>query len=206
MKKQSTRTAGRSRRKSVESRGRVERVDREHESVQLSLPIAEILAGVGDAVERVAAEAGVLVMKALIDEEVEQLAGRRHKHQWDREARRWGSEESHLVFAGEKIPFKRPRVRSVGGEELRLERLGLFQSDGRLQQAAARQVALGVSMRDYEKAVDEVCEGYGIRKSSVSRHWKTTCLPAGRSARRSSRSSWSGGSTISIWSRSSSTG
>ena len=42
----------------------------------------------------------------------------------------------------------------------------------RMQQAAARQVALGVSMRDYEKAVDGVCDGYGIRKSSVSRHWK----------------------------------
>jgi hypothetical protein len=144
---------------SVESRGKVERIDREQESVQLSLPIAEILAGVGEVVERVAAEAGVLVMKALIDEEVEQLAGARYKHQEDREARRWGSEESHLVFAGKKIPFKRPRVRSTGGEELRLERLGLFQSDGRLQQAAARQVALGVSERDYEKAVDEVCDG-----------------------------------------------
>ena len=173
MKKKTTRTGSRSRRKAVESRGKVDRVDHDQQTVQLSLPIAEILAGVSDAVERVSGEAGLLVMKALIDEEVEQLAGKRYEHQEDRDAQRWGSQESHLVFAGKKIPFKRPRVRSTDGEELRLERLGLFQGDGRLQQAAARQVALGVSMRDYEKAVDEVCEGYGIRKSSVSRRWKT---------------------------------
>ena len=173
MKKKTTRTGSRSRRKAVESRGKVDRVDRDQQTVQLSLPIAEILAGVSDAVERVSGEAGLLVMKALIDEEVEQLAGKRYEHQEDRDAQRWGSQESHLVFAGKKIPFKRPRVRSTDGEEIRLGRLGLFQSDGRLQQAAAHQVALGVSMRDYEKAVDEVCEGYGIRKSSVSRRWKT---------------------------------
>ncbi len=35
----------------------------------------------------------------------------------------------------------------------------------RKREAAARQVTLGVSMRDYEKAVDGVCEGYGIRGS-----------------------------------------
>lgn len=172
MKKKTTKTGTRSRRKPVESRGKVDRVDQKQQSVQLTLPIAEILAGVDDAVERVAGEAGLLVMKALIDEEVEQLAGKRYEHQEDRDAHRWGAQESHLVFGGKKIPFKRPRVRSTDGGELSLERLRCFQSDGRLQQAAAKQVALGVSMRDYEKAVDEVCEGYGIRKSSVSRQWK----------------------------------
>ena len=115
---------------------------------------------------------GLLVMKALIDEEVEQLAGKRYEHQEGRQARRWGGQESHVVFSGKKVPFKRPRVRSTDGEELHLERMEFFQGDGRMQQAASRQVALGVSMRDYEKAVDGVCDGYGIRKISVSRHWK----------------------------------
>jgi transposase-like protein len=30
-----------------------------------------------------------------------------------------------------------------------------------------------VSCRDYEGVLDEVCNSYGIDKSSVSRHWKT---------------------------------
>ena len=167
MKKKTTKTENRSRRKSVESRGKIDQINHDERTVQLSLPIAEIVAGVSDAVERVAGEAGLLVMKALIDEEVEQLAGKRYEHQEGRQARRWGGQESHVVFSGKKVPFKRPRVRSTDGEELHLERMEFFQSDGRMQQAASRQVALGVSMRDYEKAVDGVCDGYGIRKSSV---------------------------------------
>ena len=98
---------------------------------------------------QVAGEAGLLVMKALIDEEVEQLAGKPYEHQEGRQARRWGGQESHVVFSGKKVPFKRPRVRSTDGEELHLDRMEFFQSDGRMQQAASRQVALSVSMRDY---------------------------------------------------------
>ncbi len=172
MPKKTTKTKTRSRRKSVELGGRVDQLNETEGTVQLSLPIAEILAGVSDAVERVTGEAGILIMKALIDEEVEQLAGERYTHDEERQARRWGREEGYLVFAGKKVPFKRPRVRESNGGELTLQRYSLFQEDGRMQQAAGRQVLLGVSMRDYEKAVDGVCEGYGIQKSSVSRHWK----------------------------------
>ena len=172
MKKKTTKGRGRSRRKSVKLEGKVHQVDQDKGIAQLSLPIAEILAGVSDAVERVAGEAGLLIMKALLDEEVEALAGKRYEHQDDRQANRWGREESHVVFAGKKVAIERPRVRSRDSKEVSLERLRLFQTKGRLQDAAARQVMLGVSMRDYEKAVDGVCEGYGIKKSSVSRHWK----------------------------------
>jgi transposase-like protein len=174
MKKKTTKGGSRSRRKSVKLEGSVDRIDEEHGVAQLSLPITEILAGIGDAVERVAGEAGLLIMKSLIDEEVEGLVGERYKHQEDRQAHRWGREETHVVFSGKKVAFDRPRVRGTGdGKELPLERLKLFQKNGRMQDAAARQVLLGVSMRDYEKAVDGVCDGYGIKKSSVSRNWKT---------------------------------
>jgi hypothetical protein len=62
----------------AELRGRI--LSQDEASVQLSLPIAEILAGTCDAVEAVAAQAGLLVMQALIAEEVERLAGPRYKH------------------------------------------------------------------------------------------------------------------------------
>ena len=55
----------RSRRKSPVA-FRSEIVGHDGASVQLRLPVAEILAGVQDAVEAVAAEAGLLVMKTLI--------------------------------------------------------------------------------------------------------------------------------------------
>ena len=40
--------------------------------------------------DTLASQAGLLMMKALIDEEVEQIAGPRYGHQSDRQAMRWG--------------------------------------------------------------------------------------------------------------------
>ena len=141
-------------------------------SVQLQLPIADILSGVRQSVEQLSIDAGLLVMNALIEEEVERRAGKKGKHDPNREARRWGSEDGYLVMAGKKIPTERPRVRSVDGKEVQLERYERFQADGDLQRSVGKHVLAGVATRDYEGVVDEVCDGYGIRKSSVSRHWK----------------------------------
>jgi transposase-like protein len=161
----------RSRRKSpVEFRSEV--LGHDGASVQLRLPIAEILSGVQDAVEAVAAEAGLLVMKTLIEEEVEKHAGPRYRHRPERTASRWGQAEGSVVFAGRRVPLERPRLRSRDGREVPLERYELFRSDGRLQRAVTPRVLAGVAMRDYEGTLDAVCDGYGVQKSSVSRHWK----------------------------------
>jgi len=141
-------------------------------SVQLVLPLSDVLDGIHESVEALSVDAGLLVMKALIEDEVEKRAGRKGKHDSDRTAGRWGHEDGYVVFAGKKIPFERPRVRTVDGAEVTLERYERFQEDGHLQQAVGKHVLAGVATRDYEKVVDEVCEGYGIRRSSVSRHWK----------------------------------
>jgi putative transposase len=171
MSQRYTKKTTRSRRKApVRFRGQILGV--KQATVQLQLPIAEILAGLHDSVEAVAAEAGLLVMKALIDDEVEQVAGGRYQHDAERSARRWGQEEGYVVFAGRKVPFQRPRVRDRRGREMALERYRLFQADGRMQQAVKPRVVAGVSMRDYGQVLDDVCDGYGVEKSSVSRHWK----------------------------------
>ncbi len=175
MSKKNTKKGSRSRRKPAKEYEReVSRVasDGKRVTVQLSLPIAEILAGVHGAVEEMAGEAGLLIMQSLIEEEVEQRAGERYKHDTDREAMRWGKEESYVTFAGKKVPFLRPRLRGAGGQEIQLERFKLFQRGSAMEEAVAKEVICGVSMRDYEKAVDGLAEGYGVRKSSVSRHWK----------------------------------
>ena len=93
MSKKTTKKGTRSRRKPARNReGEVSRAhsDGERVTVQLSLPIAEILAGVHGAVEEMAGEAGLLIMQSLVEEEVEQRAGQRYKHDRQREAMRWG--------------------------------------------------------------------------------------------------------------------
>lgn len=151
-------------------KGRVLKI--EEGEVQLSLPIPRLLGAMHGALESLAGEAGLLVMRALIDEEVEQLVGRRYEHGEGRSASRWGSEEGYVVFGGSKVPMRRPRVRSVDGKEVPLQRYRSFRGDGRMQGEIARRVLRGVSTRDYAGVIDDMCEGYGIQKSSVSRHWK----------------------------------
>ena len=175
MAKKYAKKTKRSRRKAPQKpRGRIREVDHESEEVTLALPLplTELLAGVRNAVESVAAEAGLLVMKALIDEEVEQCTGPKDQHNPERQGHRWGSEEGYVVFSGRKIPVKRPRVRTTDGKEKKLERYRLFQAPEAMEAAAGKRVGCGVTTRDYEKVIDDVCAGYGVRKSSVSRHWK----------------------------------
>lgn len=141
--------------------------------LQLVLPIAEILAAARECLESAMGQIGLLVMNGLIQDEVTQIVGDRHERSQDRRAYRWGAERGYVCFAGQKLPLERPRVRSVHGKEVQLQRYGLFQDGCRLEGSVVGRVLSRVSMRDYEGTVDELCDGFGVKKSSVSRHWKS---------------------------------
>jgi putative transposase len=129
---------------------------------------------VAKAIEQTASEAGLLLMKSLIDEEVEQIAGGRYRHNPDRQAVRWGKEEGHVIFAGRKVAMKKPRVRtSNGDEEFELRRWDAFAHPARMEQSVAGRILRRVSCRDYAGTIDDICDGYGIDKSSVSRQWQS---------------------------------
>jgi transposase-like protein len=139
---------------------------------QMMLPMNLLLFDVAKAIEETASQAGLLMMKALVEEEVEQIVGPRYTHQLDRQAMRWGQDEGHVVFAGRKMAMSKPRVRSVEGHEVPLSRYQAFAQPRRMQQAVSKRVLRRVSMRDYAGVLDDLCDGYGVDKSSVSRHWK----------------------------------
>jgi len=140
---------------------------------QMILPMSEMLFDVAKAIEQTASQAGLLMMKALIDEEVEQLAGQRYRHSPDRQAVRWGNDEGHVIFAGRKVAIEKPRVRSKdNNRELSLSRWNAFAHPCRMQQAVSERILRRVSTRDYAGVLDDLCDGYGIDKSSVSRRWK----------------------------------
>jgi len=141
---------------------------------QMILPMSELLFDVAKSIEQTASQAGLLMMKALVDEEVEQLAGERYRHDPDRKAIRWGNDEGHVIFAGRKVAIEKPRVRSKdSNQEICLSRWNAFAHPYRMQQAVSERILRRVSSRDYEGVLDELCDGYGIDKSSVSRRWKT---------------------------------
>jgi putative transposase len=147
-------------------------------SVRVDLPVGELLGDLRAAVNDFAGQSGLRLMLSLIAEEVEQRAGRRYEHNAERGAHRWGWEDGYVTWAGRKVPIERPRLRDRQGREVGLERYGQFQSDGAMQQDVARRVLAGVSSRKYEQVLDDLCDGYGVSKSSISRQWRAASTEA----------------------------
>ena len=100
-----------------------------------------------------------------------QRVGPRHRPDPTTGNRRWGRQPGYVVLVGQKIPLARPRVRTRAGEEVELDSYRRLQQDGRMQRAVAERIVCGLSTRKYRRAVEAVLDGYGIRKSSVSRHF-----------------------------------
>jgi putative transposase len=157
---------------------RQEPTGEERQELRMRLPVLAEVEDLRAEVNRFAGEAGLRVMGALLSEEVEKRAGPRYVHGLDRPVRRWGWEEGYATWAGRKVPLRRPRLRDRQDREVPLERYGCFRSPQALQEDVARRVLAGVSTRNYEGVVEDLCEGYGIAKSSVSRHWKAASAEA----------------------------
>jgi transposase-like protein len=138
--------------------------------LEMELPMAELMAGLRDDIEALAAQVGLTIVKAVMKSEVESQLG-----EWGQQgAYRHGEQRGYIVYAGRKVAVKRPRVRSKDNQEVPLKSYQAFQSEGRMQRAVARKVIRQCSTRNYEGALDDCLDGYGIKRSSVSRHFKVT--------------------------------
>lgn len=142
--------------------------NRVQSALEASLPMEELIAGVREDVEAFAAELGLTIMRQVMEAEIEQTVGC-----WGRQpASRHGRQPGYVVFGGRKVSLERPRLRSREGKELPLSSYAAFQRNGNLQKAVSRQLIRQCSTRDYQGAIDGCLKGYGVKRSSVSRHWK----------------------------------
>jgi len=118
--------------------------------------------------------AGFEVFTQMLEEDRAAICGPRHQPAPDRRAYRHGHDEGSLVFGGRKIRVKKPRIRSVEGEELELPTWRRMASQDPLRDRVVEQILLGVSHRGYERSLEPVPETIctrGVRKSSVSRQF-----------------------------------
>jgi transposase-like protein len=130
--------------------------------------MSELIAGVRQDIEGFAAELGLTIIQKVMEAEIGQKVG-----PWgQQQSHRHGHQPGYVVYAGRKVTLERPRLRSREDQEVPLASYQAFQKDGKLQQAVARQLTRQCSTRDYEGAIDSCLKGYGIKRSSVSRHWK----------------------------------
>lgn len=140
-------------------------------AVQMVLPMAEMLGWLRKGVGELIRQAGLQLMELLMQEEVRELAGTRSQRQSERTANRWGSERGYCVVMGQKVPVRRPRVRTTDDQEVRLGSYEMFHRGEPLTETVWEKLMLGLSTRKYGQAVREFTEAYGLEKSAVSEHF-----------------------------------
>lgn len=140
------------------------------EAGMLTLSLPEIIVDTKAEIEELTGALGLMVMKACIQDEVRRLVGDRYEHVEGRRCARWGSQRGAVIFAGRKVRIDKPRVRDLKeSKEAALSSYERFRQGDKLGEAISAKLLMGVSSRDYHRSVEDFCDGYGIRKSSVSR-------------------------------------
>jgi hypothetical protein len=83
-------------------------------------------------------------------------------------------------MAGQKFPLERPRVRSRdGAEEVPLKSYDNLQHAGTMPKAVLKKMALSVSSRDYEQAIELGRQGFGVKRSRASQEARRSRCPLG---------------------------
>jgi putative transposase len=140
-------------------------------SVQMMLPMAEMIGWLRKGVGELIRQAGLQLMDLLMQEEVREVVGERSQRRAERTASRWGSERGYCVVMGQKVPIERPRVRTTDDKEVRLGSYEMFHRGEPLTETVWEKLMLGLSTRKYGQAVREFSEAYGLEKSAISEHF-----------------------------------
>ena len=118
--------------------------------------------------------AGMAGLLAMLEDERAAVCGPRYVHQSDRRAVRAGHAPGELVMGGRRVRVKRPRARTVDGEEVVLPSWSAFAAEDPLHERALTQMLVGVSTRRYGRSLEAVPDGVptrGTSKSAVSRRF-----------------------------------
>ena len=113
---------------------------------------------------------GLAVLDELFETEVVRLAGAKGKHDVDRRAYRHGHEPRQVTLGGRRVQVNKPRVRSVGDEEIELRTFRTFATRDLLTEAALGRMLAGLSTRRYSAGLEPVgkVEARATSKSAIS--------------------------------------
>lgn len=139
--------------------------------LELPLPVAGVIKSLPEAIRDFAQEAGLLLMSAAMNAECAMIAGPKNSKNPLRAANWWGSDFSPVYYDKQKVLIDRPRLRGKNNKEIPLTTFEAFRDPKGIRSSVMKNMVLGISSRNYEEAVEGFVKGYGIKKSSVSRHF-----------------------------------
>jgi len=118
--------------------------------------------------------AGVAALAAVLEEERTQLVGARYAHLPERRGHRAGTAPGELVMGGRRVQVRRPRARTLDGQEMHLPSWTTFGAEDPLHERAVEQMLVGVSTRRYARSLEPLpadLPSRGTSRSAVSRRF-----------------------------------
>ena len=114
---------------------------------------------------------GLIAVYEELDQEIEELAGRRYSRKPDEgSGHRHGTNKGTVKFGDQKIPIRVPRVRKRG-KEIPLESYRKLHEGTEPSEVLLKRILYGISCRNYEMAAESVPGAIGMSSSTVSRQF-----------------------------------
>ena len=113
---------------------------------------------------------GLMHVQEVLDQEVTALAGERYaRKDASVGGRRHGTNPGTVGLAGQRVPIRVPRMRSVAGSEIPLRSYEALRGDSAVNDLLLTPVLYGISCRNYEAAAETIPGAIGLSGSTVSR-------------------------------------
>jgi hypothetical protein len=113
---------------------------------------------------------GLTVVHQLMEREVDEVVGPKHKHDPERTAKRHGHEDGSMTLGGRRVPVSRPRIRTADDEhELPVASYEYFADRDPLTRAVMDRMLAGVSTRKYAVVGEPVGEEVEQDASATSK-------------------------------------
>ncbi len=113
---------------------------------------------------------GLMHIAEVLDDEVTGLAGEHYARKAaTTRGRRHGSNPGTVGLAGQRVPIRVPRVRSVTGGEIPLRSYEALSGGREVNDLLLKRVLYGISCRNYEAAAELIPGAIGLSSSTVSR-------------------------------------
>jgi transposase-like protein len=137
--------------------------------------LGELLGAAKEELLALSVGVGLGVLTELMEEEVDEVAGLKGKHDPERTAVRHGHEDGSVTLGGRRVEVRRPRMQTADGEaEVPVATYQHFADRDPLARVVLERVLAGVSTRRYRRTQEPVgqdveAEARSTSKSSVSR-------------------------------------
>ncbi len=121
--------------------------------------LGELVGAARDGLLALSVGLGLRVVHDLMEREVDEVVGPKHKQNRDRTAKRHGHEDGSMTLGGRRVAVSRPRMRTADDEhELPVQSYEYFADRDPLTRAVMDRVLAGVSTRKYAQVGEPVGE------------------------------------------------